>query len=120
MASAPYGVVVVVNGVETVAWSVTVGVEVVSLVVVTVSVVCVSVVCVCVWVWVSVVAVVVEVVVVSVGIAGAGTVRCELSNGAPPSAAARARVKAGRPLGTLANCCTAPWIVPFSPGWIGR
>ena len=43
-----------------------------------------------------------------------------LSNGAPFSCAWRCGVSDGRPLGIASNDLIAPWIVPRSPGWIGR
>ena len=40
--------------------------------------------------------------------------------GAPPSSRSRAGVRLGRPLVIAATECRPPWIVPRSPGWIGR
>jgi hypothetical protein len=40
--------------------------------------------------------------------------------GAPWSWRARFGVSAGRPVWTDASSATPPWIVPRSPGWIGR
>jgi hypothetical protein len=65
---------------------------------------------------------VVDVLVVCVG-AGCVPALCPnfvLLNGASWSCFARCLVSAGRPVGTAANCWTAPESVPFSPGWTGR
>jgi hypothetical protein len=110
LVSTSYGVVVVAVVVETVAVGVVVvtGVETVPLglvVVVAVSVVWVCVVC----------------VVVVVPVAGSVVSPClQLRSGAPPSEASRWRVRPGRPPAACENCWKAPWIVPRSPGWIGR